>query len=205
MESSTPSPPEQPPIRPTLVPGEGLAAEVTDQLKANWKWLMAAGILAVTGGLVAIVVPAVATVTTAIFIGWMLVFAGCFLLVDAFSLRTAGRVIVRLLWSLVTVLAGIYLLLAPLKGTITLTFVLVVYFLVVGGARIVTGLRERSVPGSGLVVLNGVLSLLIGGLILADFPSSADWAIGLLVGVDFVFFGFGAISAAMAGRDLARA
>ena len=53
-------------------------------------------------------------------------------------------------------------------------------------------------------MLNGVLSLLIGGLILADFPSSADWAIGLLVGIDFVFFGFGAISAAMAGRDLAK-
>jgi uncharacterized membrane protein HdeD (DUF308 family) len=205
MESSTPSPAGQPPIRPTIVPGEGLAAEVSDQLKEHWKWLMTAGVLAVIGGFVAIVVPALATVATAIFIGWMLVFAGCFLLVDAFSIRSASRVIVRLLWSLATILAGIYLLLAPLKGTVTLTFVLVAYFIFVGIVRIVTGLRERGVPGGGLVVLNGVLSLLIGGLILVDFPSSADWAIGLLVGIDFVFFGFGAISAAMAGRDLARA
>jgi uncharacterized membrane protein HdeD (DUF308 family) len=109
---------------------------------------------------------------------------------------------IELLYAALALIAGIYILAAPLSGTVTLTFVLCFYFFAIGVVRIAAGLSSRGLPGAGWVTLNGVLSLLIGLLILVDFPSSASWAIGLLVGIDFLFFGMGAVQAALAGRRL---
>lgn len=158
------------------------------------------GVLAIIGGFVAIVVPALASVATAIFIGWVLLFGGIVMLMDV--VRHEGHRFLRGAYALLVLAVGIYLLLAPLKGTITLTFVLVVNFLVMGGVRVFIGASLRGEPGAGAVVLNGVLSILIGLLILVDFPSSADWAIGLLVGIDLLFFGFHAL---MSGSQPPRA
>jgi uncharacterized membrane protein HdeD (DUF308 family) len=178
-------------------------AEIEEALKERWKWLMAAGILAIIGGFVAIAVPAVASVAIAIFIGWMLVFAGSFLLINAWSMRGAGNIVIAVLWALLTLFAGFYLLLAPLSGTVTLTFVLVIYFLVMGTTRLFASFAERDMPHRGLIGFSGAMSILVGVLILADLPSSADWAIGLLVGIDFLFAGFGLVQAASVGRRLA--
>jgi uncharacterized membrane protein HdeD (DUF308 family) len=145
------------------------------------------GVLAVIAGFVAIVVPAVASVATALFIGWVLLFGGIVMLVEVF--RHEGHRVLRLLYSALVIVVGLYLLLAPLKGTVGLTFVLVVNFLILGSVRVMIGVSGRGQPGASAVILNGVLSLIIGLLILADFPSSADWAIGLLVGIDLLFFG----------------
>ncbi len=164
--------------------------------KPRTGWLTAAGVLAIIGGIVAILVPAVASVTTALFIGWMLVFSGGYLLIDAFANRDAGRVVLRVLWAALTLFAGIYLVTAPLEGTFTLTVVLGVYFLVIGGARITAALVERGREGAGLVGVSGAASLVVGILVLAELPSSADWALGLLVGIDFVIAGFYLLAAA---------
>ena len=161
---------------------------------------MASGILAIITGLVAIIVPAAASVTMAIFLGWLLIFGGILLLIDAFSAPSAGRVILRLVFALITGGIGIYLLVAPLRGTVTLTAVLAFWFIVVGTLRIVVAFQERGLPAAGIVGLNGALSLILGVLIAANLPASANWAIGLLVGIEFLFYGFYAISLASAAK-----
>jgi uncharacterized membrane protein HdeD (DUF308 family) len=180
-----------------------LPPQVQRELGERWKGLRIAGIAAIVAGVVAIIVPAVASVATAIFIGWILLFAGAYMLFDAWSVRGAGRVFVRVLWALLTEFAGLYLLLAPLKGTVTLTFVLVAYFIAIGGVRIFEAFAMRGAPNAGMVGVNGALSLLIGLLILVDFPSSADWAIGLLVGIDLLFAGWSLVSVSALGKRLA--
>jgi uncharacterized membrane protein HdeD (DUF308 family) len=149
-------------------------------------------------GAVAIVVPAVASVAVAIFIGWMLLVGALFLLVRAFSVHDAWHVLLRLLLAFVTGAAGLSLLLAPLKGTYTLTVLLVLWFAIAGMLRVATAIAERGTPGAGWMGANGVLTLLLAILIGAHLPESSDWAIGLLVGIDFLFYGFGAIAAAAA-------
>jgi uncharacterized membrane protein HdeD (DUF308 family) len=171
---------------------------LNDGLKRGRKWLMVSGVLAVIAGFVAIVVPAVASVTVAIFIGWMLLFGGIALLIDAFAVRDMGRMVLRILLALAAGAAGIALLVAPLHGTYTLTVLLVLWFTVTGVIRIGAAVAERGVPGAGWMGVNGVVTLLLAILIGANLPSSADWAIGLLVGIDFLFYGFGAIAAASA-------
>jgi uncharacterized membrane protein HdeD (DUF308 family) len=171
---------------------------LNEGLRQGRKWLLVSGWLAVIAGSVAIVVPAVATVTVAIFIGWMLLFGAVFLLIDAFAVREIGRMVLRLLLAFAAGAAGLALLLAPLHGTYTLTVLLVLWFAVTGVMRIAVAIAERGTPGAGWMGANGVITLLLAVLIGAHLPESSDWAIGLLVGIDFLFYGFGAIAAASA-------
>ncbi|HZV75904.1 MAG TPA: HdeD family acid-resistance protein [Conexibacter sp.] len=171
---------------------------LNEGLKQGRKWLMISGWLAVIAGTVAIVVPAVASVTVAIFIGWMLLVGAVFLLIDAFAVRDVWRMLMRVLLALIAGAAGLSLLLAPLRGTYTLTVLLVLWFAITGVMRIAVAVAERGTPGAGWMGANGVVTLLLAVLIGASLPSSADWAIGLLVGIDFIFYGFGAVAAASA-------
>ena len=108
--------------------------------------------------------------------------------------------ILRLLWALLTVIVGLWLIVEPHNGTLTLTLVLGIYFLFMGLTRIAVAFAGRGQQGAGLVGLSGVAGLLIGILVLAKFPSSADWAIGLLVGIDLIFAGW-TCSVALVGKD----
>jgi uncharacterized membrane protein HdeD (DUF308 family) len=178
--------------------------ESSSVLSVNWGLYLGAGILLMLLGAVAILVPAVASWSVTIFIGWILLFGAVFLFGTAFSFREGGRLVIRLLWALATLIAGLYLLLDPGQGTKTLTLVLFIYFVVMGGFRLLVALRERGEAGAGWLALNGALSVLIGIIIGIDYPDSADWAIGLLVGIDFIFTGWVLIMIAMAGKQSTR-
>jgi uncharacterized membrane protein HdeD (DUF308 family) len=182
-----------------------LDPEVREGLRRSWRELMTVGVLAVFVGGVAIVVPAVAAVGTAIFIGCILVVAGMFLVAAAFTAHSLGSLIVRLLWALLTVVVGVWLLAEPHHGAVSLTLLLGIYFLLMGLTRIAIAVVGRGRSGAGLVGLSGVAGLIIGVLVLAKLPSSADWAIGLLVGIDLIFAGWTLTSVALVGRDLSRA
>lgn len=174
-------------------------------LSINWGLYVGAGILLMLLGAVAILIPAVASWGVTVFIGWILLFGAVFLFGTAFSFREGGRLVVRLLWAVATLIAGLYLLIYPGQGTETLTLVLVIYFIAMGGFRLLVAARERGESGAGWLAVNGALSLLLGLFILLDFPSSADWAIGLLVGIDFIFTGWVLITIAMVGKQADRA
>jgi uncharacterized membrane protein HdeD (DUF308 family) len=178
--------------------------EVREGLAKSWKMLMTVGVLAIFVGCIAIVAPAVASVGTAIFVGWILLVAGGFLIAAAFSAHSIGTVVLRLLWAALTVIVGVWLIVEPHSGTLTLTLVLGIYFLFMGLTRIAVALAARGQQNAGLVGLSGVAGLLVGILVLAKFPSSADWAIGLLVGIDLIFAGWTLTSVALVGRDLSR-
>lgn len=184
--------------------GVAMDPEVREGLRRGWRGLMVVGVLAIFVGCVAILVPAVASVGTAIFIGWILIIAGGFLIAAAFAAQSIGTVLLRLLWALLTLLVGLWLVIEPRHGTLTLTLVLGIYFLFMGATRTAVAFASRGRQGAGLVGLSGIAGLLIGILVLVEFPSSADWAIGLLVGIDLIFAGWTLTSVALVGRDLAR-
>ncbi|HVY97652.1 MAG TPA: HdeD family acid-resistance protein [Solirubrobacterales bacterium] len=185
--------------------GAAMDPEIREGLARSWKALMGVGIAAIVIGCIAILVPAVAAVGTAIFIGWILLIVGGFLVAGAFTSPSAGGVIWRLLWAVLTVIVGVWLIVEPHNGTLTLTLVLGIYFLLMGITRITVAFMGRGQPNAGLVGLSGVAGLLIGILVLVKFPSSADWAIGLLVGIDLIFAGWTLTSLALTGKELSRA
>ena len=156
----------------------------------SWGLLTFSGILMIVLGAVAILVPVFASLFITEFLGWILVIGSLFIFGSAFGLGSFGRGVVRILVAVITLAAGLYLVLNPGEGTETLTLILIIYFLVAGVFRVVAGVAERGEPGAGWLIVNGVLSILIGLILWVDYPQSAEWAIGLLVGIDLIFSGW---------------
>jgi uncharacterized membrane protein HdeD (DUF308 family) len=155
--------------------------------------ILAAGILAILAGLVAILVPVLASVATALLIGWVLVGMGAFILIDAFSRHGFARIAFRVLLAIATFIAGLYLVFAPLEGTYSLTVILVIWFVATGLTQTMIGIAEWKMPGSGLMILSGIVSFVLGLLIANELPEAAAWAIGLLVGIQLIFYGMSAL------------
>ncbi len=162
------------------------------------RWLIAVGVLALISGIVAIAVPVLASVATAIFIGWVLVVAGVAMTVRAVSHRSP----VRGLEALVTLVAGLNVLVFPSSGTVTLTFVLAVWFFARGVLSLTYALSRRAGAESWAAAIGGVLSIILGFLVAAGLPGTAAWALGLLVGIDLIFWGVRALTAAWLLNDI---
>jgi uncharacterized membrane protein HdeD (DUF308 family) len=167
-----------------------------DDVRRLRRWLRITGALGILGGAAAIAVPAVASVATTIFIGWILVYAGVVALVHAFSMRGRPRGGLRMFNAALTLLLGLCLVIFPRSGTLTLTLLLAAWFFASGALLLLSATRRSGRPGAGLTAFNAALSLLLGILIVADLPSSAGWAIGLLVGINLVFWGVRTLLAA---------
>jgi uncharacterized membrane protein HdeD (DUF308 family) len=165
----------------------------TEKLRSARRWLIATGILSIVTGIVALAVPAAASVTTSIFIGWVLVFGGVVMVANSISNRSAGRSSVGIVSGLLTLIVGLYIVIFPLSGTVTLTFVLAVWFFALGTMEVMAALRARGRPGVAIFAFSGLLSLILGALIVAELPSSAGWAIGLLVGINLLLWGIRAL------------
>ena len=145
--------------------------EAQKELRRTWRALMAIGIAAIVVGCIAIIVPAAFSVGTAIFIGWILIIVGAFLVAGGFNAtHRSGTVVLRLLWAFLTVIVGFWLSSSPHNGTLTLTFVLGIYFLFMGVTRIAVAFAARGQQGAGLVGLSGIAGLLIGILVLVKLP-----------------------------------
>jgi uncharacterized membrane protein HdeD (DUF308 family) len=160
-----------------------------DDVRKARRWLMVTAILALIGGAAAIVVPVVATLTTTIFIGWILVYSGVVMAIHSWTQRAAGRTWERALQALLALVIGIYMVLFPGAGALSLTLLLVIWFVISGGLQLAAARQLRGLPGPGWMLFGGVLSILLAVLIALDLPSSAAWAIGLLVGVNLIFWG----------------
>jgi uncharacterized membrane protein HdeD (DUF308 family) len=185
---------------------DDVVARIREETSRHWKLLLAIGILCDIVGVYSILVPIVASISVSILVGWALVVGGIIQLGRGLrrDLAWTWEVAWQLLASVVTIVAGAFILLAPLTGTLTLTVVLVAWFWIIGVIRLIAWWKMRHMKGSWTTALGGVLSLALGILIWADLPSSATWAIGLLVGIELLFAGSGLIMTALAGRQLAR-
>ena len=160
-----------------------------DDVRKARRWLMVTAILALLGGAAAIVVPAVATLTMTIFIGWILVYSGVVMAIHSWTQRAAGRTWERALQALLAVVIGIYMVLFPGAGALSLTLLLVIWFVISGGLQLAAARQLRGLPGAGWMLFGGLLAIGLAVLIALDLPSSAAWAIGLLVGVNLIFWG----------------
>jgi uncharacterized membrane protein HdeD (DUF308 family) len=164
----------------------------SEQIRRARRWLIIAGALALITGVVAIAVPAIASVTMTIFVGWILIAAAISIGVQAISQRAP----LRGLEALLAFVAGFYLLVFPLSGTVTLTFVLAVWFFASGVLSLSLAFQLGRGAVSWLHAIGGLLAVVMGFLIAANLPSSAGWAIGLLLGINLIFWGVRALVAA---------
>ena len=180
-----------------------LQSKMSAAVREHWKAFLIEGILLVILGFAAIVVPPLASLAVTIFLGWLFLISG----IAGLALTFWARGMPGFWWSLISavlgIVAGIILLARPVQGTLTLTIVVGAYFLAEGVTTIMYALehkRELSERWSWLLVA-GVLDILIAVMIIVGLPGSAEWAIGLLVGINLLFGGASLIGMALAARN----
>ncbi len=179
-----------------------LAAALRKTMHEHWRLLLTEGIILVVLGAAAILVPPLAGLAVTIFLGWLFLVGGIVGLVATMSARQAPGFGWALLSAIVALLAGGVLLWNPLQGLLTLTYVLIAYFIVDGVLMIIFAIaHRRELSGRWeWLMLNGVIDLVLAAIILSGLPGSFAWALGLLVGIDLVFGGCSLIAIALAAR-----
>jgi uncharacterized membrane protein HdeD (DUF308 family) len=185
---------------------ENVQRAVANALHQHWKLYLAEGIVLVVLGLLAAVVsPPLATLAVTIMLSWLFLVSGVIGLFTTFMMRNAPGFWWALISAALAVLAGGVLLAQPVQGALTLTYVLVAFFVIEGVASIMFALdHRRELSGRwGFMLVSGVVDLVLAMMIVAGLPSTAAWAIGLLVGINMVFGGVALISMALHARDAA--
>ena len=171
-------------------------------VKTHWKAFLFEGILLMVLGVAALVLPPLASLATAIFLGWMFLIGGIGGLIATYWARSTPGFWWSLVSAALAVLTGLLLLARPMQAVLTLTIVLGAYFLAEGVATIMYALehrRELSGRWSWLLV-SGLVDIAISFMVITGLPSSADWAIGVLVGINLLFGGASLIGMALAAR-----
>ena len=145
-------------------------------------WSIFAGVVTAVIGLVMIMYPfATATVTT-VFLGWAFIFASAAQFVFAFTSDTAGNFFLKILMAILYAVGGIALAFFPIAGTAALTGVLGTILLIQGGLEAAAAFELRPLSGWGWILFDSFVSLGLGVMIIAEWPSSSLWAVGTLVG-----------------------
>ncbi len=186
--------------------GDQLKSTVTNALHAHWRMFLIEGIILLILGLLAIVVPAVATIAVAVLIGWLLLMSGVVGLIATLRMRSAPGFGWSLISAILGIVAGIVLLRWPLSGALSLTLILTLFLAFEGVVSIFFALEhKREFSGRwGMMLFSGVIDLFLAGLIFAGLPGTAAWAIGLLVGINLLFGGTALITMALHARSIAR-
>ena len=179
--------------------------DVTKALHAHWVAYLIEGIVLVVLGMAAILVPVLATLAVAIFLGWLFLISGILGLVTTFWMKHAPGFWWSLLSAVLGIVVGSLLIGWPVSGAISLTLVLIAFFVIEGMLSILFGFEHKSALSGrwGWMVLNGVIDLVLAGIIFAGLPGSAVWALGLLVGIDLVFGGMALIGMALHAKNAA--
>ena len=181
---------------------ERVAAAVTATINKHWVLFLVEGILLTVLGMLAILLPAVASLAATLIFGWILLLSGGMGLVTTIRARHAPGFGWSLLSALIGLVAGVLLLARPVPGTLSLTAVLIAFLMAEGVVSIfyATEHRKGFSAGWGWMLASGLLDLVLAVILLAGLPGTAVWALGVLLGVNMIVGGAALISMALQAR-----
>ena len=181
---------------------DSLLSEVT-HLRNSWAWIMILGILLILAGVVCVAGDITATFATMIVFGWFLLFGGILTLVQAFRVHTWSGFLLYFLSALLRGFTGFFLISYPTAGALALTLIIASFFLV-GGLFRAIGAAMMRFPQWGWSAFSGIVSVILGIMLLAELPVSSLWFIGFAVGIDLILEGASLVRFASALHRLPR-
>lgn len=170
-------------------------------LRRNSGWLLAAGVVLILLGFAALVFAAAFSIASALWFGVIVLAGGLVLLVDAFSQKGWKSRLWHLVIGVLYVAVGLFTIVNPVVATASLTLLAGAAFVATGVVRLLVAFQNRSLPFWGMIAFSGVLSLLLGLLILMQWPASSLWVLGTFFGIELLFQGAGMIALARAIRS----
>ncbi len=165
-------------------------SSLLNSLREDSKWVVRTGIIILLIGMVALIAPMVAGVFIIVLVGLLLTFGGMATTLLALKIGYTKDGVVFILTGALMLLVGLYLIFQPAKGLIAITLMLAIYFVVIGVLTIITSIQLRPANHWVYVLINGLISLLLGYFIWAEWPLSGSWAVGVFLGVQLFFSGF---------------
>src|SRR5260221_2468001 len=178
------------------------ATSLSTIVKKSVGWSIGLSVLMILAGFLAIAVPQAAGIAVNLLVAWLLVFSGAAHLVFAWHTRTTGGILWELLVGILYVFVGCYLLFRPLAGLASLTLALAIYLFAEGVLELMLSWRLRPMPGSGWLLFDGIITLILAVLILRNWPSSTELVIGTPVGISMLVSGISRLMRSLAARRL---
>ena len=166
-----------------------MVMQVTQEMIHNWGWFLAFGIVLMLLGLAAVVRSVTATVASMMFFGWLMVLASIIDLVSAFMVGKWAGFFLHLALAILLGITGAIFIKHPMISAEAATLVMSMFFLIAGLYQLVIAFWTH-LPGFGWQAANGAITFLLGGLLLAQWPLSGLYAIGLFVGIDLILYGW---------------
>jgi|SRR5580704_1974657 uncharacterized membrane protein HdeD (DUF308 family) len=175
---------------------------VTRIVRDHWRLFLSEGIILVLLGLLAVVVPMVASLAVTILFGWLFLISGIVGLASTFAMRRAPGFWWSLLSGVLGVVVGVWLLVEPVQGLVSLTYLLIAFFIIEGIATIMFAIDHRAALSGrwAWMLVSGIVDLFLAAVILAGLPGTVAWALGLIVGINMVFGGASMIGMALAAH-----
>jgi uncharacterized membrane protein HdeD (DUF308 family) len=173
-----------------------------DEVRKHSTWFLVIGIALVILGMIAIGYAVEMTIVSVIFLGWLLIIGGIFEVIHGFSRRQWSGFFINLLAGVLYAVAGVVMIAIPALAAVSLTLLIAIILIIAGVFRLIvaflTPLHHR-----GWLILNGVISILLGVMIWRSWPVSGLWVIGMFIGIDMIFDGWTEIMLALTARRLA--
>lgn len=173
-------------------------------LKQGSKWGILWGVLLIVLGALAIAEPFVAALALATFLAWLLILVGIVHVAVAFHAHSGSSMGWKLLIALAYLFIGVYLLLRPVVGVASLTLMLAFLFMVEGVLDFMLWWKVRSTSGAFWILVDSVVTLILGAMIYVHWPSSSVWVIGTLVGLSMIISGVTRVMMSLAVRKVAQ-
>lgn len=171
-------------------------------VKKSVGWSIGLSVLMIVAGVLAIAAPLAAGIAINVLVAWLLVISGCVHLVFAWYTRTTKGFLWELLVGFLYIFIGMYLVMHPVAGLAALTIALATYLTLEAILEFVLGFALRPLPGSGWLLFDGIITLILAVLIWRSWPSSSEWVIGTLVGISMLFSGTSRLMLSMAARSV---
>ena len=184
---------------------QNMQRAATAALREHWVLFLVEGIVLLALGAIAVVLPPIATFAVTILLGWLFLVSGIVGIVTTIWMRHAPGFWWSLLSAVLGIVVGAMLLASPLVGAFSLTLVLITFFIIEGAASIMFAFdHRRELSGQwGWMLMSGIIDLALALMIFAGLPSTAAWAVGLLVGINMIFGGAAMIVMALHARKTA--
>jgi uncharacterized membrane protein HdeD (DUF308 family) len=180
---------------------------INELMRTYWILFLVQGIIMVVLGVLAIIWPQISTLAVDVYAGWIFLLSGLVGLITMFFAPNVPAFLWSLLTSALSLFCGVLLLWHPVEGAVSLTLVLIAFFIVEGVFQIAAAIRYRdALPDSwGWMMMSGIADLALAAVIISGWPGSSSWALGLIVGVNLITSGVAITMAAIAGRNVVRA
>jgi uncharacterized membrane protein HdeD (DUF308 family) len=177
---------------------------IREALQAHWRLFLLQGVIMILLGGLAVAAPALATIAVDIYVGWLFLISGTIGFVAMFSARDISGFFWTFATALLSVVVGALLIWTPVEGALSLTIVLTAFFIMEGVLQAAASLvYRRTVPESwGWMFASGLADLALAAIIIAGWPGSAAWTLGLIVGINLVTSGWAIVMMALAARSV---